>query len=340
MPVTSKSGEQLDSIRKSIQSNAAFDFPYVTMNALAAVIATYGLLADSTAVVIGAMIVAMLLGPLMGIAMALVDANNRLLKEAMLAEVGGAVLVFAIALVIGRVHQDVPLGAAIISRTAPNLMDLFVALAGGAAGAYVTVKPRISTGLVGVAIATAVVPPLCACAITLARGEVQMAFGGFLLFLANLVAIQFASSVVFVLNGYHDIGRVMGESRKSLLFLHGPSIVLLLVLTGVLGLNLQRTLSSRRFEMQVRKALVGQLHSLPGTYLADVRIEPNRRRTLVTAVVRTPYSLEPRQVALMQSSIPNHNPPVELHIRSVLTKEATAKGWLHKPSVRPADSSD
>ena len=322
-------------VRQSIEDSATFSSAYVTMNALSAVIASYGLLADSSAVVIGAMIVALLLGPLMGIALALVDANNGLLKKALLAEIGGATLVLAISVIVGRIHQDIPMGRAIISRTSPNIMDLVIALAGGAAGAYATVSLRVSASLVGVAIATALVPPLCVCGITLARGETHLALGAFLLFFANLVAIQIASSVVFALHGYHDIVRTMVNSRRPLLLLHGPSAILLIVLAVVLGLNFERSLATRRFEIDVRNALIQQLQSHPGSYLADLRITRDEGKTVVTAVVRTPFSFEPREIARMQSKLPAHTPPAELHIRSIIAKEATEKGWLHEAPPAP-----
>jgi len=322
---------QPNGVRQSIEDNAAFSRAYVTMNALSAVIASYGLLSDSSAVVIGAMIVALLLGPLMGIALALVDANNSLLRKALLAEIGGAAIVFVISVIIGRIHRDIPMGRAIISRTSPNIMDLVIALAGGAAGAYATISPRISASLVGVAIATALVPPLCVCGITLARGETHLAVGAFLLFFANLVAIQIAASVIFALHGYHDIVRTMVNSRRQLILLHGPSAVLLIVLTVVLGLNLERSLAKRRFEIDTRKALVRQLQSHPGSYLADLRITGDADKTVVIAVVRTPFSFGPKEVAAMQSRVPAHKPPIDLHIRSIITKEATTKGWLNQP---------
>jgi uncharacterized hydrophobic protein (TIGR00271 family) len=316
-------------IRLSIENNASFNMAYIVMNALSAVIASYGLLADSSAVVIGAMIVAMLLGPLMGIALALVDGNNRLLEKALLAELGGAIIVFIISVIIGYIHQDIPLGRTILSRTAPNIIDLIIALAGGAAGAYATVSPRISASLVGVAISTALVPPLCTCGILLVRGDMHLAMGGFLLFFTNLVAIQFACSVVFALNGYHNITKLMEHSPKRLLLLHGPSLVLLIALTVYLGFNFSKTLAERRFEIDVKKVLEQQLQTKPGSFLAELRIEKEDDKTSVIAVVRTPYSIGPEQVSLIQSYIPAYKPPVELHIRSIITKEASKKGWLH-----------
>src|SRR3954452_7459063 len=98
-----------ETIRRNLRDNAVFDTAFVVMNALATVVASYGLLQDSAAVVIGAMVIATLLGPTFGLALALVEGDNRLLRKALLAAVGGVGLSLCIALFIGVIHQDAPL---------------------------------------------------------------------------------------------------------------------------------------------------------------------------------------------------------------------------------------
>ena len=174
-------------VRRQITEGSVFDTPYALMNVLATVVACFGLLENSAAVVIGAMLIAMLLGPISGIALALVAGDMALLRRALLAEVCGVLLVLATSFALGRFYRDLPLGGQILSRTSPNVLDLFIALAGGAAGAYATITPKLRAGLVGVAVATALVPPLSVCGLCLARGETGLAWGGFLLFFANFV---------------------------------------------------------------------------------------------------------------------------------------------------------
>ena len=316
---------QKETICKSIRENAAFTAPFVTMNALATVVACYGLLQNSTAVVIGAMIIAMLLGPISGIALALVSGDNALLRRALAAEIGGALVVLGVAFCIGKVHQAMPLTNEIIARTAPNILDLMIALAGGAAGAYATVSPRLSVGLVGVAIATALVPPLSTCSICLARGETRLAFGGFLLFFANLVAIQFASSVVMLLHGYHKLSkRTVGHrllaERNALTFL------LLVGLALLLGYDFSQSVAKQQFEANVRHVLERELRAYPGVHLADLRFQTEAGKAIVTAVLRTPYSLSPERVAALEANLPAPKGlSLELHIRSVSRKKRRAR---------------
>ncbi|MGZ8239038.1 MAG: DUF389 domain-containing protein [Methylobacter sp.] len=131
------------------------------MNALWAIIASYSLLADSAAGVIGAMLVAMLLSPIAGVSLSLVDGDNALLRQSLLSLCGGVGIVVVCAWIIGQLHPDIPAGKELLGRTHPNYLDLMIALAGGAVGAYAVITPRIVNAVVGVAIATALVPPLC-----------------------------------------------------------------------------------------------------------------------------------------------------------------------------------
>ena len=330
--------------RESIHQSAAFAVPFLVMNTLATVVACYGLLSNSTAVVIGAMIIAMLLGPISGIALALVDGDSALLRRALVAEVGGAALVLAVSFAIGLLHRDMPLTHEILSRTTPNLLDLMIALAGGAAGAYATVSPRLSVGLVGVAIATALVPPLATCGICLARHETALAWGGFLLFFTNLVAIQFASSVVMWLSGFHDVTD-NGEERKKrqerLLLTNGVSLAVLVLLTVLMASNFLQSLGKQTFESEVRARLTQELTAYPGVHLAGVTFSQNGDMEKIVAVLRTPYSLTPARVRTLEAGLPPlAGRKVSLEVMSVLVKEANRDGYLNAPigGASPAQS--
>lgn len=123
-------------VRLNIQADALPTKTYFIMNALAAVIAGYGLLADSAAVVIGAMLVAMMLGPISGIALAFIDNRWILLQTALKTLALGVVMIFSIGVVLGLINFNMPLTSEILSRTQPTVIDLMIALAGGAAGAF------------------------------------------------------------------------------------------------------------------------------------------------------------------------------------------------------------
>lgn len=322
-----------DDIRKGAELNAAF----MLMNVLAATIASYGLFADSPAVIIGAMIVAMLLGPITGIALSLVESNMKLLLQSLSTLLAGTIVVMMTAFIIGSFHKDIPLTNEILVRTAPNLIDLMVAIAGGAAGAYATGSPRLSVAFVGVAIATALVPPLCSACILFAHGEMSLGFGACLLTFTNMVAIQFASSVVFWLTGFRQVSHASGLSLLTFLRRNTVSIVILLVLAVVLSINLQKTVAKQLFETATRSTLQQAIDASKGSHLAEVRFEtvPNETTagtTLVRAVVRGPHPPSADQVAAMESQLPS--PPdgtaIELRIRFVETSIINRDGQLYQ----------
>jgi uncharacterized hydrophobic protein (TIGR00271 family) len=314
--------DKFQEARVRIEDGSSFNVPYVVMNTLATIVACYGLLENSPAVVIGAMIIAMLLGPIAGVALALVDGNPKLLLKALGAEIGGVLNVLVVALVVGLVHKDIPITHEIMARTAPNFLDLLVALAGGAAGAYATISPRLSAAFVGVAVATALVPPLSSCSMLLARGEYMLAAGAFLLAFTNIVAIQVASSFVMWASGIRQREHVLNRNLVS--------IGIVLLLTGVLFNNLRVLTEGALFEAKVSKILRTELNGLPGSYLAEVRYEHDRsdHKTVIRAVVRGPQELTAAQVGALEDGLPKpaDGTHLELRLRQIHATVMTRSG--------------
>ncbi len=159
---------------------------------LSAVIAAAGVIGDSTATVIGAMIVAPLMIPILGTVLAVVLADRNNLLRCVVLLITGALAVVAIAWAIGIV-TDVPVNAAtntqVASRVTPRLIDLIAALATGAVGSVALAREDISDTLPGVAIAISLVPPLAVVGLTLESGETEQAVGAALLFVTNVSAI-------------------------------------------------------------------------------------------------------------------------------------------------------
>jgi uncharacterized hydrophobic protein (TIGR00271 family) len=320
-----------ETVRQDIRNGAVCDVPYISMNVLAAVIACYGLLANSPAVVIGAMIVAMLLGPILGTALALVDSDMALLRSALFTLLGGAIVVTFTASVLGLVHRDIPITTEIMARTSPNLLDLMVALAGGAAGAYATVSPRLSVAFVGVAIATALVPPLSSASMLFVRGDYHLAWGAFLLAFTNMVAIQFASSSVLWLTGFRRVTRTEGMQLSAFVRRNAVSMAILILLGLSLTRNLKSVLAEQLFETSVRGALRQAVNVSAGSHLVEVRFEAAPDTTIVRAVMRGPNPPSVAQVADMEAKLPS--PPdgskIDLRIRFVHTTTLTRNGPLH-----------
>lgn len=327
-----RSGDELAATRKAVATTATLSAGYLVMNAAATLIAGYGLLADSVAVVIGAMLIAMLYGPILGIALALAEADWRLLARAAAAEIVGVLWVLSIGGALGWIHLDVPIGEQILARTSPNILDLMIALVGGMAGAYATVSPRLSSAVVGVAIATALCPPLTACGILIAHGLPALAEGAFLLFVANFAAIATGAMAVFMVAGhralFHDVaGHVKWTARLiPLLLLAALSLHLLSVFHASLAdVNLRN---------QVRGALDAGLAAHPGARVNDLRVGRENARRVVYAVVRSPSAFTSTDVAQLDDAVDRAaGGNVSLHIRVVRVEEFTRDGRLYAPAA-------
>jgi len=184
-----------------LNSNSKFDFDFVALMSLATLIAALGLARNSGAVVIGAMLVAPLMTPLVAIGLALVQANEKLLKNA----IKSVLLGFAVALIIGVVtgvcikigDQDHVISEQMWARFYPNLMDLIVALASGVAAAYAMGRPHLVSALPGVAIAAALVPPIATAGLAVPLGSWILAGGAALLFFTNVIAIVLGTAITF-----------------------------------------------------------------------------------------------------------------------------------------------
>lgn len=185
---------------------------------LSAVIATGGVIGDSTAVVIGAMIIAPLMTPIMATAFAVVAGDAQALVRSFALVVAGSAVVIVIGWLFGQLvvpeALDASVNTQVASRIQPRLVDLIVALATGAVGAFALSRENVSDTLPGVAIAISLVPPLSVVGLTLAAGDTADAGGSLLLFVTNVTAILVAGGLMLAVLGY---GRVAwaGASRRA-----------------------------------------------------------------------------------------------------------------------------
>jgi uncharacterized hydrophobic protein (TIGR00271 family) len=178
---------------------------------LATSIATFGIAVDSTAVVIGAMLVAPLMTPILGVSAGLIRGRTRstLVSTAVVlgGSIGSIILAWLLSALIPNLAEVID-NAQVVTRTAPTLLDLAIAVAAGAAGAYGVSRSDSSDALPGVAVAIALVPPLAVVGITLHAGDLHQAAGATLLFLTNLFSIILMAGIVFLVVGYGSWSRL------------------------------------------------------------------------------------------------------------------------------------
>lgn len=198
-----------------IEQKSRWTFDFALLMALATSIAALGLLANSVAVVIGAMLVAPLMTPLIGGGLAMVQGNWPLWLRSSRAVLLGFFSALGIGLLAGVGARFLGFGltSELAARGEPTLLDLGVAFASGVAASYCLARPHLSGALAGVAIAAALVPPIATVGICLALGETVTAQGAALLFGTNVVAIVLGAAVNFFAAGIR--GRKEGQGLWS-----------------------------------------------------------------------------------------------------------------------------
>ena len=243
------SPERKTAVMNDIFENSVPAPRFYVMVIISNLIAVLGLVANSPAVIIGAMLVAPLMTPIFGISLALVRGNSHLLFRSIVAEVQGVGLAILLSFLFGLLPLAIEPTSEMLARTQPNLLDLLVAVFAGLAGAYAMVDERISPSLPGVAIATAIVPPLANTGLCLAVGEYWGGLGSFSLFLANFLSILLAASVVFVTAGMVPFYREL--TQKDLVRRFGVALLSFSIITIVFTWSLVQMVQYRHIKSTI-----------------------------------------------------------------------------------------
>ncbi|MDX1417615.1 MAG: DUF389 domain-containing protein, partial [Candidatus Promineifilaceae bacterium] len=209
--------KQQATVSSAMALNARVGIDFHVLITLASAIAFLGLMQNSAAVIIGAMLVAPLMNPILAMAHGIVKGRVNMLREAANTTVNGVIIAITIGIVLTflLLAFGYPLTPTeeILARTQPNILDLLVALASGAVAAYAISRSEVAGALPGVAIAAALVPPLAVTGYGLGTAQFEIAGGSFLLFITNLAAIVFAAAIVFLLLGFRPAPRVGREEQ-------------------------------------------------------------------------------------------------------------------------------
>lgn len=316
--------EQID-IYKRVRRGARPDVDFFVMMGLAAIIATYGLLQNSGAVIIGAMLVAPLFTPILAFSLSIALGDVRLLRLSIEATLKGVFLAIGLAVVLAYVspmQSDPRSVAEIVARTQPNLFDLIVALASGAAGAYAIARRDVAAALPGVAIAAALVPPLGVIGIGVSQGDFAVAGGGTLLVLTNLVAISLAGSITLLLLGFRPAPR--GERQARLRTGLVASVILLVVISLPLAAVLVNTVRRSQDQHIVQHTLQQQIQPLTGVDLTQVFVQQTGSGLDVTATLYAPQNHPSIDAAQLADALRQAlNAPVTLKLVVIPVTEIT-----------------
>jgi uncharacterized hydrophobic protein (TIGR00271 family) len=231
---------------------------FATMMILSTMIASFGLISNSAAVVIGAMLVAPLMTPMLSLASSLMYVQMRRfvgsLTVIVLGTLGAIVTGWLVAKVAGGTLTAASLSPELIARTNPSLLDLGIAIAAGLAGGYVLTHKGAGSSLPGVAIAVALVPPLATVGVALEFGATELALGALLLYTTNLIVIVLSASIVMFISGFvPDYVRQIARGRLGLRLL--PWGLALLAIAVPLGIHTRAVLEDEALVRDVTNAV-------------------------------------------------------------------------------------
>ncbi len=278
-----------------------------TMLVLSAVVATAGVLSDSTATVIGAMIIAPLSTPIMGVALGIVRRSTAVTRRAVAFTASGALVVVVIGILFSLAIPggvDLLADSQIASRTSPALVDLISAVATGFAGSIAFARRDVAAVLPGVAIAISLVPPLAVVGVCLGQGAVALAMGALVLFASNFVALVLAGTLVFTAAGYAaEAGRALQLSHRRATLAVGLLLVVVLV---PMTANTVGTYLVDRWTQRVQSTADQWIAQQPGASIQDVKVVSKN----VYVTVQTPGGLPSTDQLLadLDGQIPNGIP--------------------------------
>lgn len=242
---------------------------FLVMLGLAAAIASLGLLQDSPAVVIGSMLLAPLMTPMIGCGLAMSQANPQLGRSSLWTIFIGFLMTLLISTLIGLVVPGEDLTLQVLARGKPNLLDLLVAILAGAAAAYSMARPNVAGAVAGVAIATALVPPLCSSGIAFAYREWMIGLGATVLFLINGVAIIGSAAITF---------RALGVSSVRLTRFQRKWVFRVAAILGglilLLSIPLERALEKSILEGRAQPTFIPLVKSISDQLVAEVERLP------------------------------------------------------------------
>lgn len=225
--------EEIKDTFVTLKENSKTSQPYLVLMVLSTLLATVGLFANSTPVIIGAMILAPLMAPIISLSMGLLRQTPELIFNASKTLVIGISVSLLFATLFTVLMPLQSLNSEISARLSPTILDLGVAIISGIAGAYANAKSEVAKSLAGVAIAVALVPPLAVAGIGIGWMDWHVFYGAFLLFTTNLFGIVLAAAATFLLMGFSPFHLAQRGLFVSTVFVVAVSIPLVLAFNSM-----------------------------------------------------------------------------------------------------------
>ena len=346
----SLSSRKIRQLHRSHMSDATLDEVFIVLSIGASLISTLGLLANSTAVVIGGMVVAPWIMPLRAAAFAILLGEVRLLGRSLRTLLVGVLSTTLLSFLLGSVAGLPQFGTEVVTRTAPNLLDLGIALVAGGLATYAKLRSDAVSSLAGTAIAVALVPPVCVMGLLLSHQSWSDAFGAGLLFTTNLLGILTGGLVLMAWKD-SEFRHELLRSQLSAASFTLTGLLLIPLGGSFIGLLNQANRENRRsmVEQTVRKFLVNETLTFSDPELVDVEQVDigwrkndhgkNKEEGIIRVIVRVtdPELPSYKQVTLVQEEI---NKLLRGHYQLVVQRTAVDVVGPKKVIPSPQESMD
>jgi len=320
---------------KDVVSSVERSWIYYLMLVMAGLIALLGLLTNSVAVVIGAMLISPLMAPIISSGLALTIGDLPLARRAFRTIAISVALTIAVSAIVTVISPLKEPTAEILARVRPNIYDLFVAVFSGISGAVaLCTKRNYLITATGVAVATAVIPPLSVAGYGLGTGQLMLALGGFLLFFTNFVAIVITSDLVFFTMGFRTshVDTIQYSQRTRLLIVAAVLLLISIPLVYTLVVDLNRLNSKKQIE-RVLKAELDKEHESRMTGYDYQTLDSG---SVVAASVNTVHFIDKQTVKKIEDALRARLAiPVELQLEQVIVASERLPAATDKRAFRP-----
>ncbi|MFB2934748.1 DUF389 domain-containing protein [Aerosakkonemataceae cyanobacterium BLCC-F154] len=320
--MTKISVDIVEQMREDLLEDSRLTINFLILTVGSCLIATFGLVSNSAAVIIGAMIVAPLMLPLRGLAFGALEGDPELFRDALKAIAIATPLAILASWSIGRLIGLPEFGSEVLSRTQPTLLDLGIAVVAGGISGFAKVRPKISDALAGTAIAVALMPPICVVGLSLSQGLWNYSWGAFLLYITNLLGIILACMLVFVSAGYAKYSHALSWT-----------LGLASILVIPLGISFFQLLRQAQIHHTIKTILlnrtitVGQMVELRHT-----EVNWSTNPPTVYLRVRSSNQITPKQVRLVEEFIAKEvGRPFTLLFQVEQIQEVTAEDYTESP---------
>lgn len=280
--------EEFQDLFKVLRENAKTTSAFIVMMILATLIATFGLFGDSSPVIIGAMILAPIISPIVSFSMGMVRYDPNMLKTGVVTILIGTVLALIFAAGVSIIIPLKVITGEIEARLTPNLLDMGIAVASGVAAAYAHAKEGIAKSLAGVAIAVALVPPLAVAGIGIGWWDWEVFSGAFLLYLTNLAGIIMFAGITFLFLGFAPFKR----ARMGLVY----TLIIISIVMVPLSLSFNRI----KQEARITSKLEGI--NFEKIFLRDIKVRTGKP-IMVSLKLVSPEAIDSEEMKNIKKKI-------------------------------------